>query len=814
MVCFSIVLNFVDACIASSPSRLTRPRSPHSLNRGTSCPPQGSLARRIGSPADASPFQSASARPDVRSTAWQARGEGGESTPKAQEIRSPVPKRRCMEGSKAASASPRNMRLGRGSGGGSAGGALQPRNELPKYVAVAGKRVPVPLLLRIAGLLPVASLPALRRTSAGFYRAIHARLSEDPAQVTALAAHLETKRLKSKRVWVLVRARPISDGISCIVIDRNKVNVSNTNGAPTSFFFDQAFDAAATQEQVCDYVSEQVLPHAINGEHICILAYGQTGSGKTYTMFGDFAPGPSPRDSASANQNQGVAFRAMSRLAEMMRSKGLDASNAPTVELSFLEVYNDNLYDLLDGSRQLPRLRSSEKHVVPQGLTRRRCELNEMEQQVHSWLREGAATRMVGKTVFNPRSSRSHAVVMLHLCWSQQTSSSRLRHLPGSTTRETRVYLVDLAGSERAGLHALGPEQLKEGEHINLSLSALGRVVGALASGKCEHVPYRDSALTWLLKDAITGSSARVCMVAAVHPSHPVETASTLRYARQYSALQNTTGSHASQLSSQVRDLQRRVDSLRHAFEKALAGDEHSIAWTRESLQGSVHCQPKANARQWFESHPTLSWTTAHQSKAAVRGQRRDRSGIGYITKIEEVVGGDEALARVCEVTFEGRHGRLPVVLWYPEVALEMVKPPSSLLEAMQKLDTAEAELNRLRGELQAARKDEAMRQQEWMATAQGKLPRPPPMRDTCAAEERKRILQGWAPRIGPSHASRASQSVYCSKAWIDSPTRTVSSSRLCKALRCCTHVQATAHCCIISEQEVLDGLDRENEPV
>lgn len=73
--------------------------------------------------------------------------------------------------------------------------------------------------------------------------------------------------------------------------------------------------------------------------------------------------------------------------------------------------------------------------------------------------------------------------------------------------------------------------------------------------------------------------------------------ASTLRYARHYSALQNTSGSHASQLSSQVRDLQRRVDSLRHAFEKALGGDEHSIAWTRESLQGSVHCQPKANAR-------------------------------------------------------------------------------------------------------------------------------------------------------------------------------------------------------------------------
>lgn len=487
----------------------------------------------------------------------------------AEDLRSPVPKRR-QDIIKSSSASPRSARRG--------GGTSSLPRELPKFAWLLGWKVPAPVLQRVAAWLPTQSLPSLRRVCAVFYRATQMRLTEDPHLAAALAATLEARRLKSKRVWVLVRARP-SDGISCIAIDRNKVVVSNSNGAPTSFFFDQAFDATATQEQVCGYVSEQVLPHALNGEHICILAYGQTGSGKTYTMFGD----SNPRD-ANAVQNQGVAFRAMSRLAEMLQLRAKsNGPAAPTVELSFLEVYNDNLYDLLDGSRQLPRLRSSEKHVVPQGLTRRRCELDQMELQVHNWLKEGAATRMVGKTVFNPRSSRSHAVVMLHICWSQEESyGSRLRHLP-SCTRETRVYLVDLAGSERAGMHALAAEQLKEGEHINLSLSALGRVVGALASGKCEHVPYRDSALTWLLKDAITGSSARVCMVAAVHPAHAVETASTLRYARQYSALQSTTGSHASQLSSQVRDLQRRVDSLRHAFEKALVGDEHSIAWTLSS---------------------------------------------------------------------------------------------------------------------------------------------------------------------------------------------------------------------------------------
>ncbi|CAE8698495.1 unnamed protein product, partial [Polarella glacialis] len=221
--------------------------------------------------------------------------------------------------------------------------------------------------------------------------------------------------------------------------------------------------------------------------------------------------------------------------------------------------------------------------------------------------------------------------------------------------------------------------------------------------------------------DAITGSSARVCMVAAVHPAHAVETASTLRYARQYSALQSSGGGHVSIMSSQVRDLTRKVDSLKHNFEKALQGDEYSIAWTRESLQGSVHCQPKSNCKQCFDMQSHISWSQAHASKAAVRGQRRDRSGVGYITK-ESIINPDsDPPEKECEVTFEGRHGRPNIVLWYPEMALEMVKPPPPLVDAMRKLDDAEQELTRMKNELATAQKEEKARQQEWMAGAQPK---------------------------------------------------------------------------------------------
>mmetsp|Transcript_65141 Transcript_65141/g.121421 ORF Transcript_65141/g.121421 Transcript_65141/m.121421 type:complete len:733 (-) Transcript_65141:41-2239(-) len=566
--------------------------------------------------------------------------------------------------------------------------------------------------MAICSYLPVPCLPSFRRISLCCSRVVAKRLVGDPALASALSSYLELRRLKSKRVWVIVRSRPAKE-ISCIAIDGKRVSVSGSSTS-TSFYFDRAFGGSATQEEVSSYVESQLLHHALNGEHLCILAYGQTGSGKTHTMFG------SSEDGAAG---QGVAFRAMSSLATMLRRRAL--ANSASVELSFLEVYNDQLYDLLDGQRQLPRQRSSEKHVVPQGLTRRRCELDQMEAQVHGWLREGAATRMVGKTVFNPRSSRSHAVVMLHLCWGQG----------GGRGRETRVYLVDLAGSERAGLYALSQEQLKEGEHINLSLSALGRVVSTLASGKCEHVPYRDSALTWLLKDAITGSSARVCMVAAVHPDHPQETASTLRYAWQYSALQATSNSRVNELSSEVRSLQRKCDHLRHAFDKALADDEYGLAWTRESLRGTVHCQPKCDIKGLFEVHPYLSWTQTHQSKAAVRGQRRDRSAIGYIRTIlavppardpEEkpdgriVNMGNQAPSssdRCVEVIFEGRHGRPPVILWYPESALEMVQPPKPLLEALAQLEATEAQLSRKKAELDNARKGVDAGRQEWMAS-------------------------------------------------------------------------------------------------
>lgn len=179
-----------------------------------------------------------------------------------------------------------------------------------------------------------------------------------------------------------------------------------------------------------------------------------------------------------------------------------------------------------------------------------------LEDQVSNWLEEGAACRSVGKTVFNERSSRSHAIATVHIRWEADA-----RH-------EARVYLVDLAGSERAGQYALGAEQLKQGVNINKSLSTMARVITVMASGAAEHVPYRDSALTWLLSDAITGRNARAFMLATMHPAHAAETLSTLQYAQHYSSIKSNQEA-INKLGSKYRKQLALVQTQRKRFNEA-----------------------------------------------------------------------------------------------------------------------------------------------------------------------------------------------------------------------------------------------------
>lgn len=302
---------------------------------------------------------------------------------------------------------------------------------------------------------------------------------------------------------------------------------STSDEGERKFNFDHSFWSTeksdshfVDQEVVFKALGEPVLDNAFNGYNACIFAYGQTGSGKTYTMMGtEGEPGVIPRlcgglyGRINANGDPNISFR---------------------VEVSYLEIYNEKVHDLLgDASRNL---RVREHNVLGpyvEGLTKMAVA---DEKQIGSIMEQGTKARTTASTAMNATSSRSHAVFTVML--------TQREHAPGTDhvgEKTSRISLVDLAGSERQAKTGAKGERLKEGANINKSLTTLGRVISALADqsagagkkgkgDKSSFVPYRDSALTWLLKDSLGGNSKTV-MVTAISPAadNYDETLSSLR---------------------------------------------------------------------------------------------------------------------------------------------------------------------------------------------------------------------------------------------------------------------------------------------
>ncbi|KAF2238996.1 kinesin-domain-containing protein [Viridothelium virens] len=303
-----------------------------------------------------------------------------------------------------------------------------------------------------------------------------------------------------------------------------------------SFTFDKSFwshneaDAHyAHQEDIYNSFGEEFLDHNFDGYHTCIFAYGQTGSGKSYTMMG-------------SSEQPGLIPRTCEGLFERIESEQ-SSSITYNVHVSYFEVYNEHVRDLLvarTNATQYLKIRESKADgVYVQNLT---DEPVKCYADVERLMRIGDINRTTASTKMNDTSSRSHAVFTIMLKQIQHDMST-----DETIERCARMRLVDLAGSERAKSTEATGQRLREGGNINQSLSTLGRVIGALAdpkrqrrgsssSGKASRtrdvVPYRDSVLTWLLKDSLGGNS-KTAMVACIAPSDYDETLSTLRYADQ-----------------------------------------------------------------------------------------------------------------------------------------------------------------------------------------------------------------------------------------------------------------------------------------
>lgn len=313
----------------------------------------------------------------------------------------------------------------------------------------------------------------------------------------------------SGRIRVFCRVRPPSVRGAAQALLRPKPNsVLVERGGAKEFAFDHVFGPEATQRAVYAQVEPLVVSFA-DGYNACIMAYGQTGTGKTFTMMG------SRHDPESA----GVIPRALQQVFAVVGARQLTYSD--TLAVSMVEIYNDQVLDLLNEENGRGAAVKNESDITARSVTR--------WAHVDEVLTEGNANRNIAATSMNLESSRSHALVFLHL-----TS----QHRETLETKRSTLCLVDLAGSERIARSQVEGERLKETQHINKSLAALGDVVFALQH-KAKHTPYRNSKLTYMLREMLSGQ-AKTLLMLQLSPDEPDvdETTCSLQFGARVSQVQ------------------------------------------------------------------------------------------------------------------------------------------------------------------------------------------------------------------------------------------------------------------------------------
>uniref|UniRef100_A0A8B9XQH9 Kinesin-like protein n=1 Tax=Bos mutus grunniens TaxID=30521 RepID=A0A8B9XQH9_BOSMU len=346
--------------------------------------------------------------------------------------------------------------------------------------------------------------------------------------------HNELVRLKGN-IRVIARVRPVTkedgegpEATNAVTFDPDDDSIIHLlhKGKPVSFELDKVFSSQASQQDVFQEV-QALITSCIDGFNVCIFAYGQTGAGKTYTMEG-------------TPENPGINQRALRLLFSEVQEKASDWEY--TITVSAAEIYNEVLRDLLgqepqekleirlcpDGSGQL---------YVP-GLTEFQVQSVEDINKVFEF---GHTNRTTEFTNLNEHSSRSHALLIV-----------TVRGVDCSTGLRTtgKLNLVDLAGSERVGKSGAEGSRLREAQHINKSLSALGDVIAALRSRQ-GHVPFRNSKLTYLLQDSLSGDS-KTLMVVQVSPveKNTSETLYSLKFAERVRSVELGPGSRRTELGS------------------------------------------------------------------------------------------------------------------------------------------------------------------------------------------------------------------------------------------------------------------------
>ncbi|KAK1171195.1 kinesin-like protein KIF6 isoform X1 [Acipenser oxyrinchus oxyrinchus] len=290
------------------------------------------------------------------------------------------------------------------------------------------------------------------------------------------------------------------------------------------FKFQKVFDQGAKQEDVFENIAKPVADSVLSGYNGTIFAYGQTGSGKTFTITGG----------AERYSDRGIIPRTLSYLFQQFQK---DSTKVYTTHISYLEIYNECGYDLLDPRHEAARLEDLQKVSIMEDpeqnihLKNLSSQQAANEEEALNLLFLGDTNRMIAETPMNQASTRSHCIFTIHV-------SSRE---PGSATvRHSKLHLVDLAGSERVGKTGVGGQLLTEAKYINLSLHYLEQVIIALSEKNRSHIPYRNSMMTSVLRDSL-GGNCMTTMIAtlSVEKRNIDESISTCRFAQRVALIKN-----------------------------------------------------------------------------------------------------------------------------------------------------------------------------------------------------------------------------------------------------------------------------------
>ncbi|XP_068580247.1 kinesin-like protein KIF21A isoform X8 [Cebidichthys violaceus] len=367
-------------------------------------------------------------------------------------------------------------------------------------------------------------------------------------------------------------------------------------GKDKSFTYDYMFDMDSQQDAIYSSCTEKLIEGCFEGYNATVFAYGQTGSGKTYTMGTGF-------DVNFVEEDLGIIPRAVHHLYRGIEQRRQAAQEqgrpAPEFKINaqFLELYNEEVLDLFDSTRDMKQKSHIKIHedatggIYTVGVTTRTVS---SEAEMMQCLKLGALSRTTASTQMNVQSSRSHAIFTIHLCQvrvcasDNQEGESDNRVSNGNSemdeyeTLTAKFHFVDLAGSERLKRTGATGDRAKEGISINCGLLALGNVISALGdrSKRSSHVPYRDSKLTRLLQDSLGGNSQTV-MIACISPSDRdfMETLNTLKYANRARNIKNKVMVNQDKASQQISVLRTeiarlQIELMEYKTGKRLSGED------------------------------------------------------------------------------------------------------------------------------------------------------------------------------------------------------------------------------------------------